>query len=869
MFSHRFSARWCQYYRRLSLSATNSIVDALAKDAWTIGKISTVLYRMTCPKSHGGLETDGRTTSSILTMFLPRLESLLESTSLNPHALQTTLCSLVKLGANNKKALQPELLCSLQAKLCLCVPELLPKHIVPLIQCLATLSSIVNKELFSLLLDVLAEKKYLGSFSNQEMANIVWAVAKMGVSPTDERVVRVITEATRSTRLRSPAQSSANLKYTEHHFTKFLWALGRLNYSDPGPWRALYRALEEEGHILKLTPQATSNIFCALSSTPMLCFHDGLPVLLARRIVDYADKLTPQGVSLCLLASSKLGPILPSLVPALCHQLKYRLSLDEFSPEQLSFILLSLGTMETPVDVELLEKLCSNVSARLRFEYGVMWRFENAGAALANLMWGFARLSRGGGQTIELHEHRVSLIKPLLEEIKLWYLQDPSRVPHGGGGSSDPNSALREGGPSAHKRPNKPEPRLGRWVRGCQIGVALSEPGIFSAEESLSNVRLILNAIRQDSQSHSSRGVYAAVIQGMLAFPLATVELLTEMARDEFTFGQRERSVIKNAASVLSRRNPVPTLKLDVSLETSQETSKDHLEANLTAKLLRLLGPCPSTQGPHWDRVRKFLDFGQTFGEEERFIKIAASKKAELLESLVHEYCPGYVLEFGSYIGWSAQHFLLSMERSGKDGVVCCIEVDPLNYCCLLSLSKSTGTADRICGYAARSSDVIPLLPDLLGKKDPRWGAPDLIFFDHRGTLYGHDLRALELAGFIRKGVVVVSDNVLSPGAPQLLHHLCRNPNYRTRVFEVTEAFQASPDWVVVAECIAGDFTWQGDPARRDLFERVGRRVDAVSWLSQIRGRAFTADDWCAHAGKMRRFFFKNGIDFEISSFGI
>ena len=48
----------------------------------------------------------------------------------------------------------------------------------------------------------------------------------------------------------------------------------------------------------------------------------------------------------------------------------------------------------------------------------------------------------------------------------------------------------------------------------------------------------------------------------------------------------------------------------------------------------------------------------------------------------------------------------------------------------------------------------------------------DLVLMDHWKPEYAVDLRRLESLGLIRTGTVVLADNVLFPGAPELLEYL-------------------------------------------------------------------------------------------------
>ena len=57
----------------------------------------------------------------------------------------------------------------------------------------------------------------------------------------------------------------------------------------------------------------------------------------------------------------------------------------------------------------------------------------------------------------------------------------------------------------------------------------------------------------------------------------------------------------------------------------------------------------------------------------------------------------------------------------------------------------------------------------------------DLIFIDHNKSAYLRDLKLLEQTGLIKKGTVIVADNVITPGAPDYLRYIRNSPNYTSQ----------------------------------------------------------------------------------------
>ena len=59
----------------------------------------------------------------------------------------------------------------------------------------------------------------------------------------------------------------------------------------------------------------------------------------------------------------------------------------------------------------------------------------------------------------------------------------------------------------------------------------------------------------------------------------------------------------------------------------------------------------------------------------------------------------------------------------------------------------------------------------------------DLIVLDHAKWCYLPDLKAMEKAGLLHEGTVVIADDCLWPGAPDYLEYVENNPRYQTERF--------------------------------------------------------------------------------------
>ena len=75
----------------------------------------------------------------------------------------------------------------------------------------------------------------------------------------------------------------------------------------------------------------------------------------------------------------------------------------------------------------------------------------------------------------------------------------------------------------------------------------------------------------------------------------------------------------------------------------------------------------------------------------------------------------------------------------------------------------------------------------------------DFILIDHWKNLYMPDFKLLESYGIIKKGTVVVGDNMINPGAPDYLEHFKTREDYDSVLYWAHVEYTTAPDAVMVS----------------------------------------------------------------------
>ncbi|KAJ1458575.1 S-adenosyl-L-methionine-dependent methyltransferase [Pelagophyceae sp. CCMP2097] len=138
-------------------------------------------------------------------------------------------------------------------------------------------------------------------------------------------------------------------------------------------------------------------------------------------------------------------------------------------------------------------------------------------------------------------------------------------------------------------------------------------------------------------------------------------------------------------------------------------------------------------------------------------------EKGVMLEAEVASRRPARVLEVGTFLGYMTVRLARAMP---PDSELVTIELDPTNYATaqkVLGKALPAAQRSRVDSRLGASSDVIAAL------REPKF---DMVLMDHWKPEYAKDLELLRKRGLLAPGALVVADNVLFPGAPELLSYL-------------------------------------------------------------------------------------------------
>jgi predicted O-methyltransferase YrrM len=137
------------------------------------------------------------------------------------------------------------------------------------------------------------------------------------------------------------------------------------------------------------------------------------------------------------------------------------------------------------------------------------------------------------------------------------------------------------------------------------------------------------------------------------------------------------------------------------------------------------------------------------------------SAKGILIEKLIQERRPKRLLEIGTFLGYMSIRLARSMP---DDAILTTVEIDDDNYAASRRIrAKALGKRDEsVVALKANASHAIQSF------KQPF----DFVLMDHWKPDYARDLEALRKKGLLADKCLVVADNVLFPGAPELLDYL-------------------------------------------------------------------------------------------------
>lgn len=150
-------------------------------------------------------------------------------------------------------------------------------------------------------------------------------------------------------------------------------------------------------------------------------------------------------------------------------------------------------------------------------------------------------------------------------------------------------------------------------------------------------------------------------------------------------------------------------------------------------------------------------------------------EKGSILDSVVSEVNPSTVLELGTYCGYSAVRIARLLSPGSK---LITLEFNPANAAIARQIIAFAGLQDKVIMVEGPSGDLIPKM-----KESFRITTFDFIFLDHWKDRYVPDTKLLEECGLLRKGTVLLADNVICPGAPEYLEYIRKSPRYESQYY--------------------------------------------------------------------------------------
>lgn len=147
------------------------------------------------------------------------------------------------------------------------------------------------------------------------------------------------------------------------------------------------------------------------------------------------------------------------------------------------------------------------------------------------------------------------------------------------------------------------------------------------------------------------------------------------------------------------------------------------------------------------------------YAYEQSYLINVGDEKGVLLDAAVRRADPSTALELGTYCGYGA----LRMARAAPRARVFSVELSPDNAAVARRIWAHAGVADRVTCVVGIIGDGGATL-DALGFAP---GSLDFLFIDHAKDAYLPDLHAILDRGWLRRGAIVVADNVGIPGAPR------------------------------------------------------------------------------------------------------
>jgi len=150
--------------------------------------------------------------------------------------------------------------------------------------------------------------------------------------------------------------------------------------------------------------------------------------------------------------------------------------------------------------------------------------------------------------------------------------------------------------------------------------------------------------------------------------------------------------------------------------------------------------------------------------------------KGALLDEIVTRHHPKVAVEFGAYCGYSAVRTARLLQ---PDAHLYSIEFNPLYAAISTKIIEFAGLSSRVTVLIGKAEDKLPTL-----KIRFNINTIDMLFIDHWKALYVPDLKRAENQDYLKRGSVVIADNIFIPGAPEYAAYVRNSSKYTSTLHE-------------------------------------------------------------------------------------
>lgn len=164
-------------------------------------------------------------------------------------------------------------------------------------------------------------------------------------------------------------------------------------------------------------------------------------------------------------------------------------------------------------------------------------------------------------------------------------------------------------------------------------------------------------------------------------------------------------------------------------------------------------------------------------------------KKSKIVVDIIKTFEPKTIIELGAYVGYSAIQFAQWLPDNGN---YYSFEIDPLYAAISTKIIEYAGLKHKVTviigSFEKKYYKILPLKDEI-----------DMIFIDHAKNKYLSDLKLIESAGLLKKGTVIVADNIGYPGAPDYLEYVLNNSKYQTTIIDTTVEYSNVADKIALS----------------------------------------------------------------------